>query len=598
MKDYFYLINNHFLEKIKLKDDESTINISTFRYNDDKMLIDNIINKNTYTYLNDKEVRTLKKFNSAITNYKDKENLLYIKSIIDNLLNVSIEELLVFLIKNRVSSVLGIDTILSKGTNFLYISQGKNNISNPKLFKDVKFIHKYKKIIKDIMSNFLNISDKIVDQIVEYDIKLYNSRLSNSDRRDIHKTFNKYDIGNVKFQNYDFQKFIYLLLKDVNIKINEVIFEDKIKSEFYTFVDNSIKNPNFRYYLIWSILIETSLISFGKLYDQIFDLIKILRGVKRKMSFDKKIYFLNNYFMGHLISKEFFINIDPSVKNNIKKYIRYLKAAFKVRLNNNTWMDDLTKQTAIEKLAAMKEDIYDTKLTDYNSMNELTDNYYKNIEIISKFNFNVKMMKIENNQKIFYGNIYNINAFYDSTANEIIFPYGILKKPYYYNDITNYKIIAYNFGAIGSVIGHEIIHGFDDQGRMFDKNGDINNWWQPESNKKYNELADKIGVLYKKHNINPKLTMGENIADIGGVRIALSALILYLNDQKQELTDELITNFIKGWSMIWRGKATKQQLDNQLINDPHSPIKQRVNIPLNNLKEIKENNQEEIIEIW
>ena len=92
--------------------------------------------------------------------------------------------------------------------------------------------------------------------------------------------------------------------------------------------------------------------------------------------------------------------------------------------------------------------------------------------------------------------------------------------------------------------------------------------------------------------------MGENIADIGGVRISLSALKLYLSDNNQKLTDKLLNNFIKGWAMIWRGKLTKQELLIRMENDPHSTIKERVNIPLNNLKEIKDNNQNEIIELW
>lgn len=120
-------------------------------------------------------------------------------------------------------------------------------------------------------------------------------------------------------------------------------------------------------------------------------------------------------------------------------------------------------------------------------MNELTDIYYENIHIIMNYIFKKKMDKLYTKDEYFYGNIYNINAFYETTNNTITFPYGILKPPYYYNtdinNINNLKKIAYNFGAIGSVIGHEIIHGFDDQGRLFDENGHLKNWWQPESEK-------------------------------------------------------------------------------------------------------------------
>ena len=130
MKDYFHLINNTFLNEIQLKDDESSINISSLRYKTDKKLIDYIINKNNYTYLNEKEIRILKKFNYSINNYDDNINLLYIKNLIDNLFKKDIEEVLVYSIKNKVDTIFGVDTILHKGNSYLYISQGKNNISN------------------------------------------------------------------------------------------------------------------------------------------------------------------------------------------------------------------------------------------------------------------------------------------------------------------------------------------------------------------------------------------------------------------------------------------------------------------------------------
>jgi putative endopeptidase len=179
----------------------------------------------------------------------------------------------------------------------------------------------------------------------------------------------------------------------------------------------------------------------------------------------------------------------------------------------------------------------------------------------------------------------------------------MLRPPYFYSVEWNSDVnmIAYNFGAIGSVIGHEIIHGFDDQGRQFDKNGDLNNWWDDVSGKKYMEMAEKIGERYSEFKINPELTMGENIADIGGLRISLSGLILFLKESNiPNLSEDIMNYFIKGWAMIWRNKITKQEYDIRILKDPHSPVEQRVNIPLSFIKELKDNekNKNEIIEIW
>jgi len=235
----------------------------------------------------------------------------------------------------------------------------------------------------------------------------------------------------------------------------------------------------------------------------------------------------------------------------------------------------------------------------------LTNIYSENVNIINEYIFRKKIDELYMIDRYFYGNTYNINAFYETTTNQIIFPHGILKPPYYYNtdinNINNLDNIAYNFGAIGSVIGHEIIHGFDDQGRLFDEKGYLKNWWQPESEKKYIELTKKIGKLYESYNINSELTMGENIADIGGVRIALSAYKIFLREKNKKLDDNLLSNFLKGWAMVWRGKSRKEEAANRLLNDPHSPARQRVNIPFNNLIETYKNDLKKvdsIIEIW
>ena len=604
MKDYYNIINDPFLKNIQLKDDESLINISTFRYQEDKKLIDDIIKKESYKYLNEKEIKILKKFNSSIHNFDDKTNVKYMKDKISNLINLSNEELLVFCIKNRTGGLIDVDTLLYNGSKFLYFSQGKNNISNHKLLKDDIFKIKYKTIIKDILKDYIDLSDKdmdnTVDKIIAYEILLDKNKLSNSERRDVSQVFNKYTISDVKFKNINFNKLINIILnKQVESSLS-VYFDTVLPNDYYKAIDDYLSDPKFKYYIIWSIILEFSAISIGSLYNKIFELVKIIKGVKKMMDFEKKVYNLNSQLIGHLISKEYFINIDLTVKDQIKQYILYVKKSFRERLINNKWMDKITKEIAIKKLDKISEDIYESKLIDYNDMNELTNIYYENIFIINEYLFKKKIEELYMKGRYFYGNIYNINAFYETTNNQIIFPYGILKAPYYYNtdinNIKNLENIAYNFGAIGSVIGHEIIHGFDDQGRLFDENGYLRNWWQPESEKEYIALNKKIAKLYEEHKINSELTMGENIADIGGVRISLTAFKILLKEKGKELDDKLLSNFIKGWAIVWRGKFTKEEAEDRLLNDTHSPIRQRVNIPLNNLKETQ--NNAEILEIW
>jgi len=623
MIDYFNIINGNYLNNIIIKDDDSIVNVSSLRYNEDKKLINNIINKTSYKYLNNKEISILKTFNKSILDYNEDTNLSYIKKLIIGLKSASNEDVFKFCLKNNINGLINMDVLLFNGKSTLYISQSKNNISNINLYKDPKFILKYSEIIKDIMLLFIPVTDTQVNAIINFEIELYKNRLSSEERRNIKDTVNKYNIRDVKFKNLNFFDVISSVTDSISniYKIDDIYFDEKMPFKYYTKIDIFLDDPNFILYILWCIILELSLISFGKLYLKIFELIKLVKGIKKKIEFEKKVYNLMNAFIGHIISKEYYILIDPNIKPRIKIMIDFIKKSFKNRLIENKWMDNITRSIAIQKLDNITTDICEGKLFDYNNMTNLTETYYENIRILNEYVFTCRLQQLVKYEKIFYGNIYTINAYYESTSNEIMFPYGILRPPYFYNcsltDSIDLEKIAYNFGAIGSVIGHEIIHGFDDQGRLFDKDGNLKNWWQPESEKKYIELSNKIGEKYKLLKINPKLTMGENIADIGGVRISLSALKLFLSELKEteelrktqelkktninidiQLTDRLLGFFIKGWAMLWRGKLTKEEYANRLLNDPHSPFKERVNIPLNNLYELKNNNPEDIIEIW
>ena len=613
MKDYYNNINEQFLKKIELKDDESFVNISSLRYNQDKLLIDDIINKPilNYKYLNEKEIGIIKKFNISIREFNDDINIKYIQEEIKKILNLPNEELIVYCMQNNIDGLIDIDVMTHNGTKYLYFTQGNNNIPNSKLYEDDNFLNTYKEIIKEILEKKLNlkIDEEIYSKIINYEIKLDDKKISYPDKRNIKQVFNEYSISNVKFKNINFSKLINLLLEK-NVDINTHVFIDSVLPNiYYNLIDNFLSEIEFRYYILWSIILKLSSVSLGSLYDSIFKLVKIVKGIKKKMDFDKKVYILNNQLIGHIISKEYFINIDPTIEKQITNYITYIKKCFRERLKNNKWMGNKTKEIAIKKLDKIKADIYRSKLVDYNDIKELTNIYFKNIHIINEYSFKKKINELYSNDKYFIGNVYNINAYYETTTNQITFPHGILKPPYYYNtdinnlDANNLKNIAYNFGAIGSVIGHEIIHGFDDQGRLFDENGNLKNWWDKQSEENYLKLTEQIGNIYKGYGINPSLTMGENIADIGGVRISLSAFRLFLEENKLKLDDILLSNFINGWAMVWRGKYRKEEKEIRLLTDPHSPIMQRVNIPINNLIEtrninIKNNEEHDLLEIW
>ena len=170
------------------------------------------------------------------------------------------------------------------------------------------------------------------------------------------------------------------------------------------------------------------------------------------------------------------------------------------------------------------------------------------------------------------------NAYYSPSLNEIVFPTSILQEPFYYkNDIIK------SFGGIGFVIGHEIIHAIDNKGRLFDENGNVKNWWSVDDINIYNNLNKKLINKFNNYQVNGKLTLSENIADLGGIKFALLGLVLYLKNLKIKLSYMHFKNFFINYATILACNIREEKLKYLLLTDPHSPKKLRVNATLVNI---------------
>ena len=180
-----------------------------------------------------------------------------------------------------------------------------------------------------------------------------------------------------------------------------------------------------------------------------------------------------------------------------------------------------------------------------------------------------------------------VNAYYNSTMNEIVFPAAILQPPFFDPEADP----AVNYGGIGGVIGHEISHGFDDQGRKSNGDGVLKDWWTAEDSAKFNERAEQLGAQYEAteilpgEKINGKLTMGENIGDMGGINLALAAYRASLDGKPAPVIDGTTGDqrVFLGWAQVWRQKIRQESLVKQLHTDPHSPATARVNLVLRNV---------------
>jgi putative endopeptidase len=274
--------------------------------------------------------------------------------------------------------------------------------------------------------------------------------------------------------------------------------------------------------------------------------------------------------LGELLGKEYVKrHFSFKAKSKVKEMIIYIKNVLSDKLTDIDWLLQETKVKALLKLHKMNFKIgYPDKWRNYDNL-QLDNNktYLENNIFCNRFNnlyeLSFAYKPVDKNR--WFINVHEINAYYSPSYNEIVFPAGILQEPFFSDKYD----MAVNFGAIGAIIGHEITHGFDDLGRNYDADGNLVDWWLKEDAKKYKEKTDVIKEQYSNyefhgHKINGSLTLGENIADIGGLSIAYASLKKYLvkNPDENKLIDGLTPEqrFFLSYSRIWRCNIRKEYL--------------------------------------
>ncbi len=293
--------------------------------------------------------------------------------------------------------------------------------------------------------------------------------------------------------------------------------------------------------------------------------------------------------LGRVFVKERFAGDSKKVATEM---IHDIEAAFEGSLPRLSWMDDATRGRAKEKVSTLFNKIgYPDEWRDYSGLKLERGDHFGNSLASREFEFDYETAKAGKpvNRKEWGMNPQAANAYYNPLWNEIVFPAGILQPPFFHRD----HPAAMNYGGIGGVIGHELTHGFDDQGRKFDPKGSMSEWWAPEAAAKFEERAQCVDDFYSKYEVAPgakvngRLTLGENIADIGGVKEAFQAYKLWeaRNGRKAPALVEGLTNeqlFFVSWGQVWCTVATEQYERLQVTTDPHSPAEFRVMGPLSN----------------
>ena len=280
----------------------------------------------------------------------------------------------------------------------------------------------------------------------------------------------------------------------------------------------------------------------------------------------------------------------PEAKAAMEQLVANLKVAAAKRIDGNSWMEPATKQAAKAKLARMDVMVgYPDKFRDYSKLVMRPDDLYGNVKRSSAFEWDYQLSDLGKpvDRKKWAMSPATVNAYNGGLENKIVFPAGILQAPYF--DLS--ADAAVNYGAIGAVIGHEIMHGFDDQGRKIDATGAIKDWWTPADAERFKKLTDELGKQYASYEaapgvfINPDLTMGENIGDMSGLEVAYEAYKISLGGKPSPVIDGLTGDqrFFLDFAQAWRGEQRADAIKTQVASDPHSPRRYRVIGPLRNL---------------
>ena len=280
----------------------------------------------------------------------------------------------------------------------------------------------------------------------------------------------------------------------------------------------------------------------------------------------------------------------PEAKQRMDQMVKNVLDAYRIRFNNLDWLSPATKEKALAKLAMFTPKIgYPKKWRDYSPLEIRRGDLVGNIERHATYEWNRDLAKLGKpvDRDEWHMTPQTINAYYNPSQNEIVFPAAILQPPFFNLAADD----AANYGGIGAVIGHETGHGFDDQGSKWDGAGNLNQWWTPADRAEFDKRGDALAAQFDRFEpfpgfkVNGRFTLGENIGDLAGLTIAYDAYRLSLGGKPAPVIDGLTGDqrFFLGWAQVWRRKHREADLKNRLVTDPHSPAEYRVNGTVRNV---------------
>jgi len=505
--------------------------------------------------------------------------------------------------KDGINSIFGFgigQDLKNVSNNIAYLSQGGLGLPNKDYYIDEKkkdLLNEYEQHIArcfEVIGKTQEQANDIAQHVIVFEKKLASVMLSKSEMRIPEKVYNKKSLREITSMTGTFDFRYYLNLVGCATPDSIVVDNPTFVRTIAEMVETSDMHT-WKHYLSWKVIRH-----YAKHLDQKFvDLNFEFYG--KKLSGKKTMKPLNESAIDEITDMEFaellgkaFVDkhFSKEAQDRVNLLVDNLLIVFQNRIKNLEWMSETTKKEALNKLNSIGRKLgFPSKWEDFSKLNFSANTYLDNIKEVNRYavkkNFEELNKPVDKEKWGMPAHM--VNAYYHPLLNEIAFPAGIMQPPFFDEKAED----AVNYGRIGMVIGHEFTHGFDDMGSKFAADGTFKNWWTDEDRTLFEEKTKILGETYSAfcplegNCVNPDLTMGENIADLGGLTMAYYAYSRTDEFKKNEMREGFTPaqRFFIAYAQLWKIKYTDEEMKNRIANDPHSPGMYRVNGPLKNCPE-------------
>ncbi|WP_345880820.1 M13 family metallopeptidase [Shewanella algae] len=449
---------------------------------------------------------------------------------------------------------------------------------------DPKFVAN-REAMREYVRNLMSASgyphaDAAAANVANIELFIAQSQWSRVESRDANKAYNKMSLKELQqlMGGFDFDGFAKaagLTGKTQDVIVRQPSYFEKLGAEFGKFPVSAWQD-----YLAFHLVDSYAGLLSQQFVDLHFDFhSKTLMGIQEQKPRWKRAVDGADQVIGELVGKEYVArHFQPEAKARMESMIKNLIKGFEVSIDELEWMTPETKKAAQEKLSKFTYKIgYPDKWKDYSNLEIKADDLVGNYQRYARFEYQDMLAKLGKpiDRSEWHMTPQTVNAYYNPVMNEIVFPAAILQPPFFNMEADD----AVNYGGIGAVIGHEISHGFDDQGAKYDGDGNLRNWWTDKDREEFQKRGAQLSAQYSQFEalpgkfVNGDLTLGENIGDLGGLTVALRSYHLSLNGKEAPVMDGLTGDqrFFVGWSQVWRRNYRDEELGRRLLTDPHSP---------------------------